>query len=756
MSKIQQLIANIDTLKSAYERKHEEDLEIIHRLENELNELSTSYYAGGIPNNEFNRGDMGDAFDFPIKWAFTCKRMSSNTYLSPILSFYKSLFNSFDYSIKFNEEDNNTETEKIKKFLERQFKKAGGLKEFVTNIANETLKYGFFYFTPKLDVVEGSYYGLKGRYDGFYDFKFYDPTGLYNFTFDEKDADKLNAISILSAPKKIGTVKNNEGVSQGFSELELLKNLSINQATTQMNIINIDVKSALMGYVSYGDITGNPIGKPFLYDVYSLWQIMDSMDSSFNKNLENIGEHSFNFVSSKTEGLDDSEKKEIQKEIKTFVNAKGGVFLSKYGKLEKIEGIDGKKWNDIRDGIIATIWKCKGADIKALGMTKGATKNLASFAQTDGVIIASSIIKDVLRQINKTFLKSYFDLNFKDYINKGDTDYPEIVFELLEEIATENETGESSPATTQLSSIIETEIIKQEKSKTVYSVVKKEPEGIEKEIIFDIGSLDTFLENNINTFASELNLILRPKLKETVAEVIKNPRKQLNVWGVFDKKRFEEEIKNVIEEIVKKSAIEQAKYIASSFRIGNTKFEEELNTDEYTYAINIASKYIKSLMFKDIVNSAMLEAETLIRDYAVSKNAGFVLTDKNQIHSVTTMLQERVENLKGRDFYNLAKNITLKTFTNVSDYENRETLKKVNDYAVIRSGVLEGQCEHCTSRIGKVYYFQENGELVSNDGEVLTLPDPLCKGRLGGNSCRCFTVVIPALTFSENTVETIS
>lgn len=752
LSVLETLKNRIDTIQSNYERLREEDLEVIRKLSNELESISTSNYAGGIPNSSYNRGDEGGAFSFPLKWAFTCKRMASSTYLSPVLDFYKAVFDSLEYTISFtagtqtcgSDIADNKESEYIKKFVERQFKKAGGLKEFCSNVAVNVLTYGFYFFTPKLEVVDGSYYGIKGRLDGLYDFKFYDPTGLYNFTFDEKDTDKLSAISILTAPKKVGTVEIGNKSQLGFTETDILYSLITNEKSIPVNVVNIDVKSSIMGYATYGDITGNPIGKPFLYNVYSLWKIIDSMDISFNKNLENIGEHSFNFISSKTDGLDDSEIKEVEKDVRKYIKGKGGVFISKYGKIEKIEGIDGKKWNEIRDGIIATIWKSKGVDVKALGLTRGATKDLATMLQSDSVMVACSLMKDILRQINKTFLKNYFELNFKKQINTGIVDYPEIIITLPESTQNEN-----SPQPQNLSAI-EINTVKQSNNKTTFNILKSEPEGIEKEIIIDSKHLDDFLSSKIDELASELGIILKPKMKEAIKKIVENPRKPFNVWGMFDKAQFEKDIKEALIRIVKDSAIEEALYIASAFKLGNTTFEEQMKTDVYTFASNTADKYIKSNAFKDILSASMLDVEALVKDYAVKQNSSFVLTDKSQTNQIIKNLHHRVDNLKGRDFYDLAKNTALKTFTNVSDFENREAVNKVDNYAVLRSGILEGQCEYCSSRMGDIYRDNGNGDLVNDRGEVLTLPDPKCRGTLGGNTCRCFSILVPSLVLENN------
>ena len=189
----------------------------------------------------------------------------------------------------------------------------------------------------------------------------------------------------------------------------------------EASIINIDFDLALAGYASYGSIEGDIIGKPFLYSAYSLWQILESMDNSFNRNLKNIGEHSFNFIAN-TE-LNDSKRKEAEREIRNFVNNGGGVFISKYGKIEKIESIDANEWYNFRDSMLSALFKNKGVDIKALGLNKGATKSLAELTQDNAILMASDIVSGIIDYINNSFMKRYFDLNFKSLRLSGECDY---------------------------------------------------------------------------------------------------------------------------------------------------------------------------------------------------------------------------------------------------------------------------------------------------------------------------------------------
>lgn len=365
----------------------------IEKLNDELNSISTAN------NNNTTINDIDKAFSFPHKWATTCKNMANSIYLEPILQYYRAIFNSFEYFIE--KPENYEENEKVKiayDFFVYQFERIGGIKRLIVNITYEALIYGFTFFTPKLEVVYGKRFGFKGRLDGIRGIKFYNPKSILQFNFDDIDKDELKSISILNS------------------------NINDNR------VIDIDLDLAIAGYTTYGRSSDNILGQPFLYSAYSIWKVLESMDNSFNKNLNNIGEHSFNFIA--LSELNDSKRKEVEREIRNFISQGGGVFISKYGKLEKIESIDANEWYNFRDSMLSTIFKNKGVDIKALGLNKGATKNLADVTQANSILIASDIVSDIINSINNTFIKRYFDLNFKHLRLTDECDYFRISYNI--------------------------------------------------------------------------------------------------------------------------------------------------------------------------------------------------------------------------------------------------------------------------------------------------------------------------------------
>lgn len=409
----------------------------IELLNDKLAEVSTVSYSAGTPQVKYNRGDESNDFSFPVRWAQTCKKMETSIYLEPVLQFYKNTFNTFKYDIKIPDEYEENQNVKLAyDFIVKQFERAGGLKNLIVNIAYNTLVYGFAFFTPKLDVIDGKKFNVKGKIDGLKGFKYYDPTQIYNFVFKETDADELQAITLLTSPKLLGGSDKNKGYM-----LEDYFNEWAEGNFENAKFIKIDFDLMLGGYATYGNMTGDVIGRPFLYSAYSMWQVLESMDNSFNRNLTNIGEHSFNFTAyNGAEGLSEEARQTTLKELKDFVKNKGGIFIGSHGKLEKIECIDANEWWQFRDSMLSSLFKNKGLDIKALGLNRGATKDLASFAQTDTVLMANDIMENIIKNINDTFMRRYFDLNFKSLRTSGVCDYFQIIHEVPE---VKNQAGQS-------------------------------------------------------------------------------------------------------------------------------------------------------------------------------------------------------------------------------------------------------------------------------------------------------------------------
>lgn len=727
----------------------------IELLNDKLATISTVSYSAGIPQVKYNRGDESNDFSFPVRWAQTCKKMENSIYLEPILQFYKNTFNTFNYEIK--KPDEYEQSEKVRNaydFMTKQFERAGGLKNLIVNIAYNTLVFGFAFFTPKLEVIDGKKWGVKGKIDGLKGFKYYDPTQIYNFVFKENDADELQAITLLTSPKLLGGSDRNKGYM-----LEDYYNEWAEGNFENAKLIKIDFDLMLGGYATYGNLTGDVIGKPFLYSAYSMWQVLESMDNSFNRNLNNIGEHSFNFVAyNSTEGLNEATRKETEIELQKFIKNKGGIYIGSHGKLEKIECIDANEWWQFRDSMLSSLFKNKGLDIKALGLNRGATKDLAAFSQTDTVLMANDIMENILLNINNTFMKRYFDLNFKTLRTLGECDYFQIKHEVPE---IKNNQGESFIA---MSGIKGDDGVKKEfielkdkdgnisTQKTTFDknnnptsqesrihlgkFIKRKPNGLESYIIKDT----SLLNQNLIVLSEELNDYILEFMKEAMRDpkiielALKKPDEFIKTSLLTPAKRKQllEELQGILERNV--GNLFDIKATEIMHGTANKDFQAIFGIAKNEWINKMTQEYIR----KNAINvGRTLIARTELKATEALRNFTAGYTKDTDLSEAVNNVFERVFQFKGKEIDTATQNEAVSVFQEVSNQANENASKKIKDLAFIRCGYLENMCKECQKYYNVLYVSNGVGGYYNSEGiEYKTLPDADCLG--GKENCKCY------------------
>lgn len=747
---------------------------LIEELNEELNTISTVSYNSGIPNPKINRGDEGEDFDFPIRWGITCKRMEKSIYLEPILSFFKGIFNTFDYYIeKPVDYETNMSSKLVYDFFTEQFKRAGGLKRLIVDIAYNTLVYGFSFFTPKLEIINGNKYSFKGKLDGLRGFKYYDPTLIYSFIFKEDDSDELQAIKIYTQPKKLGcgNINTNKNTDDYLYE-EYLNNLIINK---QQKLINIDFDLALAGYCTYGNNFGDPLGKPFLYSAYPLWKVLENMDNSFNRNLVNVGEHSFNFIphNAATE-INNDLRSQIKKEIQEWVRKGGGVFISQYGKIEKIECIDANEWYNFRDGMLSTLFKNKNVDIKSVGLNRGATRNIAELSQTDSIIAAKELIDNFIYQLNNNFMKKFFDLNFKSLRAAGNCDYLNIACTLsvseqqnqynnsqqtvsMSAIRKDDNTKEVNSSLTDnqgntISQSVQYDNGKSISTKTAIPMstfIKQAPDDITKFII-DTTDLDKILVRS----SDELNAYLLEYVKNAMVneDLIKKSltKPQSFVRGSLLNKNQKISLLNQIQELLKSDAYSFFQYKAGEILRGtgglNWKDLFGISLEEW---IDKNVKYFLKNKITTITEELAAETEKIAMDNLFKFARGY--NSDIDIEKAKSFVLDNIFNWKGKQLQDIVDSKTIYTFQEVSNIANESASEKIDGMAKIRTGVLETMCSHCQKYFGVLYKKDSKGNWYNIDHDYVELPDNNCIGAKYGNKCRCYYV-----TVGENVLDVIN
>lgn len=736
---------------------------LIEELNEELNTISTVSYNSGIPNPKINRGDEGEDFDFPIRWGITCKRMEKSIYLEPILSFFKGIFNTFDYYIeKPKDYATNMNSQLVYDFFTEQFKRAGELKQLIVNIAYNTLVYGFSFFTPKLEIINANKYGFKGKLDGLRGFKYYDPTLIYSFIFKEDDSDELQSIKMYTQPKQLGcgNIDTNKNTDDYLYE-EYLNNLITNK---QQKLINIDFDLALAGYCTYGNNFGDPLGKPFLYSAYPLWKVLENMDNSFNRNLVNVGEHSFNFVPHNSSAEINSDlRSQIKKEIQEWVRKGGGVFISQYGKIEKIECIDANEWYNFRDGMISTLFKNKNVDIKSVGLNRGATRNIAELSQTDSIIAAKELIDNFIYQLNNNFMKKFFDLNFKSLRVAGNCDYLNIACTLP--VSEQQNQYNNSQRNVLMSAIRKDDDTKEVNSSitdnqgnTVSQSVQYDNQGnaiglqtaipLSKFVKRSLTGAESFIIN-----ADELERVLvrtSSELSNYLQEFVRNAmnnddlikkaleKPQAFVRGSLLNKQQKEELLNTIQYTIENSLTDFFNYKANEIVNGvQQNFSDIFGVTINEWVDKLSKQYTKNYM-KTITEDLSAKIEKIALENIFNFTRGY--NKDIDIKQATDLVKKKIFNFKGKNINTEADNTTVSVFQKVSDIANNNAKENVDDLAILRSGVLETMCSHCQKYFGTLYRKDSQGNYYNVDREYIELPDKDCLG--GADRCKCYYVPV--------------
>lgn len=721
-------------------------------LRDKYSGVSTSQYSLGTPNLEKNRGDESDAFAFPYNFAKTCKNLANSPYAESILTFFNMTFDTFNYFIEPPKKDFKY-SKQIEEFLNIQFDRAGGLKRLITSLAENALIYGFNYFTSKVSSVNGRDYGFKNRLYQLDGYKYYDPAFTTRFIYSSDDIDEVESVVLFSADKTIGTKSKDDILNDIINMKEVIGKETV-----------INFERGLGGLITYGNNYGDAIGKPFLYSNYGLTKLLSQLDDSFAKNLDSFGEHSYNFIPHSPEEINSIDREEILREVRKFIKDGGGVFISKYGKIEKMSGVNGNSWYNLRDGLIATVLKSKSLEIKALGMTRGATRDLAQLSQQDTILMASHIIDNFIYQLNNTFMKYYFDANFKiDRLN-GLCDYFKIGFEVTKEtgINKDNQNSEQvalsrlrsddkkgsgywtydrdtgNYATIDYDSkgnVKKRETVLKLKDNRFVKSVAEPP------VDFVVDSTD--IENTLLSTSNDLSNYLSVKMRESIrnkdlikAQIKKD--KKAKTIGFYDRKGIEEEIKNILRDDINKMVETKARESVRGLgRNGASLFEKYTGTNMTDFVYKETNKIMNksgNRLVRQIVDKAEDQLREDLKFYTDSADL-----DKNIDESVDDIYKNVDMNYEASGIKKITDRETVNAFQDVSNTVVEDIAKK-KEVAIIRVGILESACEVCKSRAGIVYIKDENNNWVNDEYPYYKLPDSECKG--GKYRCNCYYAVV--------------
>lgn len=667
---------------------------------------------GGYVDTRLTRGVYRFPFATPYAQSLVAEEMANEGYFGLALKQFTSLCRKIKVELIINEDT--PKAEHVRAFVERQIKKIGGWDKLFSNCVSPALRWGTGIALPRLEPV--------GNKVEMFSVSNISMQNIQQFIFDDNDASRLSKIKYLTF---------NKMTDNGDNSAEL---------------ITIDVKDNVLAVYSHDAIQGNPFGTFYLYFLYSHYKTYKKITDSIYSSVNAYGSYPVGVKRTSRDSGDDNidwENAATQR-MQELLDAGGGPYIDGEGELYGITPPDTSKMSESMKDIFDIVMRTSSLGQVTAGIDGGGSRNLTESMDNMTHAMVIDTIKSACDSIGDTMIKSLVDINFgRWYLTGQVSEYPKL--QIVDETKKVLETIPSGTVEPVIQTkVIEgSKVIDQKDKTTTFTFIKDDANEMEK-LIIDTAGLEDILTKATSSLESVLDKTLRDKLKEALTAIANNSKANINPFGMFDKKNFRDSIIRDLQNTVREFAIEQTQYLDNSFKAGNSNIGEQLNQNIIDYANEVADSYIKSKNFNFLVDNVVNQAQNFVRDYATNVSQGFSIDSKEaRLEGLNRALKD-VDELKGVDIRKIAESSAVKTFTNLSEYESKKVLDKIDSdkYSVIRSGILEGQCEHCRERMGMKYTYT-NGKFLNDDGEELKLPDPKCVGMKYGNQCRCFIITIP-------------
>lgn len=693
-------LTSIEEVTNYYEKKIKRIKEQNALLKHKA--LDTSA-PGGYINTYLTRGVNRTPFTTPYAQSIIAEEMANEGYFALALKQFTALCRKVNVKLSYRNKDrlNDVKYLKVLNYVEEQIKNVGGWDGLFRRVVAPALRWGVGLGIPILKI-EGSNIVFDGV-------QTVNMQNIQQFVFDSDNPSKIHSVKYLTYPKM-----TNE-----------------NDSTADLVEINFD--DNCVAYYAYGAEEGNPFGTFYLYFLYSHYKTYKRITDSIYSSVLAYGNYPVGVKRTNRDSGDDNTDWEdaSTKRMQDIIDAGGGPYIDGEGELYSLNPPDTSNMSQSMKDIFDIVMRTSSLGQVTAGIDGGGSKNLMESIDSMTDAFVFDTVKSACQDISNTMIKSLCNLQFNYMYRMGKLiDYPVLLVEERDEVVKQAKIIEGN------------KVINQDEKRTTFNIVKNDTNELESQIILDTNALDKTLSNNVDNLTVLIDKTLRPKMKEALEQITKNPRVNIQPFNLFDKNKYKDMLLKELERVVRQFSIEQAGYIENSFKLGNTTFEDAMNTTAVEYADKIAESYMKSSKIKYIVDNLIQESSNYIRDYAVKISSGFSIDDKQARLEGLDRAVKDVDELKGVDIKKIAENSVVKTFTDLSSYENKKILKDNKNYSIIRSGILEGQCEHCRERMGDKYTLV--GDKYINDrGEELVIPDPKCVGMKYGNQCRCFTIVIP-------------
>lgn len=744
-----------DKISEYYQNK----LNIVMKQNHNLRKYALDIPAGGgFVDTLRARGVIRKDFQTPYQQSLIAEEMANEGYFALALKQFTSLCRSVKVELTYKNKEllSDPKHREVLDFIQSEINNIGGYDNIFSKVIEPALRSGVGIGLPELTRV-----GKKRDKIGFKNLRNINLQNIQRFLFDPNDTTKVRAMSYITYPKQIDTGID---IKEAYDSDELSYP---KEDITKTKLITIDLDSNCIAYHAHNAQDGNPFGTFYLYYLYSYYKQYKKINESMYNALHSFGTYPMGVKRTARDSGADNQEWEINStnKLMDIISQGGGVYVDGEGELYNLTPPDTEMMTNSMQGLFDIVMRTASLGQVTTGIQGGGSRDLMRSLDifTDSFVL--STIKSSCLDISETMIKALCKLNFGKLYRTGKLiEYPRLIPEDNNEIivseldkaekAAEKESKEESIKQSMYisddndnngSKELPYKHIEESPYKSSFNIIKQKLNHLEAVIIVDTFSLDKMLTDKTNELSEILAISLKPKIKKALEIISQNPKTNLNIWGINDKKELRSNIKSALSNVVMSSQLEQVKFLVEAYKLGNTTFEETLQTDPITWANKITEKYIKESVFNTVLDITINQATEYVRNYAVNIQDSFSVQSNPQ--ALSDMLRRAVgnaSNLKASDFENIALKAVIKTFINSSCLNNSESVKKSKDnYVMVRSGIFENSPSHCSPIIGKVYYPDENGVFFDYEGREAIFPDPDYVSMDNSKSCRCFGILTP-------------
>lgn len=778
----------------------------------------------GIVNLGYYSDEQNSDFSFPINFARTADKMSRDLILGSCLQNRLSLLamSEWTFGYETKELENDPRHAFVLKKLNESMKLAGGMKRFIRRNVLPSLKYGISIFAPVLKPASEAFNGEVRDLAMFEDFIWYHPAFIFRIFQNSENLNKVGLVQywasekaaveheIINEPKNVSILsadltKTEKDILNGKHEtkkqvVRTLKNGS------KLVLLDIDFEMTAGGVISFNTEGSNPIGRPFLYETYTLWKLLSAIMESTTKAAKAPGFHSYFATPLNTADpkVNRGTMGELQENVSKFMqpdegaHTGGGVFFSNTHKFEKFTSTDLQYIPQMFDALFSAISRMKDSGVDSLGVGgSGANRSLSAALLLSQKPTLEMDAEQLCYSVSSTFLSYWTELNFYDWINAGLLrEKPVLKWdigaaeEVMPGVDKEENTDMSVVHASSKSPLQNKEIenvgvwgkiknaaltafgarvpkdIEDNPDKPISNknnagqsltyfgedglpvkktFIKRAPKKGVEVAVLDIAQIEQTYQTALDSSKAKLSAFFKAELPDLIEKSLKAPSPAKKMQELVD--GLEPKIKRILEE-------SQAMNAPLFAMLSQNEFEASLFTMGETLKKSVVDEAVKSFAGRKEFKTK-LDLYTMVVKNQFGTDLSNYLT-KNLSFSPEEIMKRTLTDLgtgKAFSYDKIMKEVVLNEGAELSKDVADALTKDGYKLAVVRTAIMDANtCEHCKELDGVVYYFDGVNWINAQGIPYYELPDGECAGmKYGSGTCGCkYMSVDPRIVTAAN------